>query len=163
MTSFSSSLAFIWYVHIKNSKTNGWVIPWYLPENWLKIFFWRKWYLMSGHGVILDDPGQLELDTIIEIWRSLEGFSWVANLMAAMAKLYFPEWPRPTSTRWTRGGPPPWLSPWRAWDQNKSCLAWWADHFDVFFDRVQPPPSGHGVGLLCGYHPGGLGTKTKDA
>ena len=128
-----------------------------------KNFLWRKWYLMSGHGVILDDPGQLELDTIIEIWRSLEGFSWVANLMAAMAKLYFPEWPRPTSTRWTRGGPPPWLSPWRAWDQNKSCLAWWADHFDVFFDRVRPPPSGHEVGLLCGYHPGGLGTKTKDA
>ena len=46
---------------------------------------------MSGHGVILDDPGQLELDTIIEIWRSFEGFSWVVNLMAAMAKLYFPE------------------------------------------------------------------------
>ena len=46
---------------------------------------------MSGHGVILDDPGQLELDTIIEICWSLEGFSWVANLMAAMAKLYFPE------------------------------------------------------------------------
>ena len=45
---------------------------------------------MSGHGVILDDPGQLELDTIIEIWWSLEGFSWVANLMAALAKLYIP-------------------------------------------------------------------------
>ena len=43
---------------------------------------------MSGHGVILDDPGRLELDTTIEKWGSLEGFSWVANLMAALAKLY---------------------------------------------------------------------------
>ena len=55
-----------------------------------KFFFWRKWYLISDHGVILDDPGQLELDTIIEKWGSLEGFSWVANLMAALAKLYIP-------------------------------------------------------------------------
>ena len=45
MTSFYSSLAFIWYVHIKNSKTNGWVIPWYLPENGLKKFFLKKMVL----------------------------------------------------------------------------------------------------------------------
>ena len=37
-----------------------------------------------------------------------------------------------TSNQWTWGGPPPWLSPWQAWNQNKSCLAWWTDYFDVF-------------------------------
>ena len=72
-------------------------------------------------------------------------------------------WPPLTTIWWTWGGPPPWLSPWRAWNQNKSCLAWWTDHFDVFFDRLQPPTCGHGVSLLHGYHPDGLGTKTKVA
>ena len=72
-------------------------------------------------------------------------------------------WPRPTSTWWTWGGPPPWVSPWWSWNQNKSCLDWWTDRFDVFFDRVQPQPGGHGVGLLHDYHPGGVEIKTKVA
>ena len=54
-------------------------------------------------------------------------------------------WPRPTSTWWTWGEPPPWLSPWWSWNQNKSCSVWWTDHFDLFFDHVRPPPSGLGV------------------
>ena len=45
MTSFYISLAFIWYVQIKNSCINDWVIPWYLPENWLKNFFLKKMVL----------------------------------------------------------------------------------------------------------------------
>ena len=33
----------------------------------------------------------------------------------------------------------------------------------VLGDLARPPPGGHGVGLLYGYHPGGVGTKTKVA
>ena len=41
-------------------------------------------------------------------------------------------------------GPPLWLLPWRGWNQNKSCLNWLTDHFDIFFDRLRPHAGGHG-------------------
>ena len=44
---------------------------------------------------------------------------------------------------------------------GKSYLVWWTDHFDIFFDRVQPPPSGRWLVLLNGYHTYRFGTKTK--
>ena len=205
MTSFYSSLAFIWYVHIKNSKTNGWVIPWYLPENWLKNFFLKKmvldewswgdpwwswttwtwyhnWNMAVFGGVFLGGQSNGSNGKALLSWVTSPNLhpvdkGWASSMVITLAGLGPKQkllsmmswsfwrifWPCPTSTQWTWGGPPMWLSPWRAWDQNKRCLARWADHFDIFFDRVRPPPGGHGVGLLCGYHPDRLGTKTKVA
>ena len=39
-------------------------------------------------GVVLDDPGWLVLSPRVQIWVSMVGFSWVANPMVALAKLY---------------------------------------------------------------------------
>ena len=38
--------------------------------------------------MVLDDPGWLEFGPSVQVWVSMVGFSWVANPMVALAKLY---------------------------------------------------------------------------
>ena len=163
MTSFYSSLAFIWYVHIKNSKTNGWVIPWYLPENWLKNFFLKKmvldewswgdpwwswttwtwyhnWNMVVFGGVFLGGQSNGSIGKALLSWVTSPNLhpldmGWASSMVIA----------------------PVGLEP----KQKLLSLINWL--FWRIFDRLQPPPGGQGVGLLHGYHPGGLGTKTKVA
>ena len=84
------------------------------------------------------------------------------KLFGLMSQSFWPNfWLCPTSIPCIRSRPPPWVSLWELQNQNKSCLAWCPDHFDIIFDRVQPQPLGHGVGLLRGYHSDRFRTKTK--
>ena len=119
------------------------------PKNWWRTFQRLFWGVTRPCG--------WPRDVVINKINSM----FLLQLFIILSK--YSGWPRPTSCRWTWGGPPPWVSPWWSWNQNKSCLDWWTDRFDVFFDRVQPQPGGHGVGLLHDYHPGGVEIKTKVA
>ena len=144
---------------------------WY--HNWNMAVFWGVFLGGQSNGsngkALLSWVTSPNLHPVDKRWASsmvitLAGLGPKQKLLSMMRWSFWRIfWPCPTSTQWTWGGPPLWLSPWRAWDQNKRCLAWWADHFDIFFDRVRPRPGGHGVGLLRGYHPDRLGTKTKVA
>ena len=123
----------------------SWLSPWQAWDQNKKCLGW--W---ADHFEVFFD----------QVWPPPNGQKLLSLMSSSLWHIF---WPRPTSNWWTWGGPPLWFSPWQAWDQTKSCLAWWADHFDVFFDRLWPPPSGHRIGLLRGYHPDRLGTKTKVA